>query len=396
MRASGEQWRGFWQTPEPVLVDAGAAGEILVARTRLVLALLVWLIPVLDFLTPPNRKETYVGIIAASVGVALAFGAYTMSRRLYRPWMGFATSVMDVTLISLALAGFLFIGQPHTTVNSRVVFEIYLLSLGATALRFDPRICLATGAVAIAEYFGLVAYTASHWSLNDPSYAPYAYGTFSWGDQISRLILLGIGAVISAGVVRRTRRLQWLSARDRLTGLLNRSVFDDLLLDEAARARRTARPLSVVMIDIDHFKDVNDTCGHLAGDDAIRIVADAIRRVVRQRETLARYGGDEFVLLFPETPPAIALTRAEEIRAAVAETPLSLKGREPHLHVTVSIGVASLPADGMEGDEVLARADARLLEAKQTGRNTVLGYPADADFPAPESSSPPVPPRPYR
>jgi diguanylate cyclase (GGDEF)-like protein len=356
---------------------------VLVARTRLALALLVWLIPVLDWLSRPREKETYVGIAAASVGVAIAYGAYRLSRRLYRPWVGLATSLMDVTLISLALAAFLLIGQPHTTVNSRVVFEIYLLSLAATALRFDPRICMITGAVAMAQYLGLVLYTTSRWNLNDPQYAPYAYGTFNWGDQISRLILMGIGAVISAGIVRRTRRLQWLSARDRLTGLLNRSMFDDLLLDEASRARRTARPLSVVMIDIDHFKIINDTYGHLVGDDVIRLVADTIRRVVRQRETVARYGGDEFVLLFPETPPAIAIARAEAIRAAVAETPVFQGGAAPTQHLTVSIGVASLPADGLEGDEVLAQADARLLEAKQAGRNMVLGYPADADFPAP-------------
>lgn len=389
MRASGETWRVFWESPEPVLMDAGAAGEILVARTRLILASLVWLIPFLDFLTPPRERETYVGLAAASFGVALAVGAYALSRRLYRPWMGFATSLMDVTLISLALAGFLLIGQPHTTVNSRVVFEIYLLSLAATALRFDPRICLVTGVAAVTEYLALVAYTAGHWNLNDPRFAPFVYGTFNWGDQISRLILLAIGAVLSATVVRRTRRLQWLSARDRLTGLLNRSMFDDLLLDESARARRTARPLSVVMIDIDHFKHVNDAYGHMAGDDALRLVADAIRRVVRQREALARYGGDEFVLLFPETSPSIAMARAEAIRTAVAGTPLPLKGNAPEAHVTVSIGIASLPADGMEADEVLAQADARLLEAKQSGRNIVLGYPADADFPSAEPSGTP-------
>lgn len=358
-----------------MLVDAGAAGEVLVARTRLALAILVWLIPILDLVTPPRQTETYVGIAAASLGVLLAFGAYRLSRRLYRPWMGFATSLMDVSLISLALAGFLFIGQPHTTVNSRVVFEIYLLSLAATALRFDPRICIVTGAAAAAEYFGLVLYTSTHWRLNDPSYAPYAYGTFSWSDQISRLILLGIGAVISASIVRRTRRLQWLSARDRLTGLLNRAVFEDLLLDAVVRARRYGRPLSLLMVDIDHFKQFNDSFGHMAGDQALQFVSAAIRSVVRQRETVARYGGDEIVVLFPDTDSETAVGLAERIREGVIAAPLTMTGVDDVIQISVSIGVATIPTEGGDYIDLIERADARLYSAKQDGRNRVVGPP---------------------
>ncbi len=379
--AVGRRWREFWRTPETGLVDAGAAGEIFVARVRLALAALVWAVPVVDLFTPPRDRETLIGLAAASFGVLVAYFAYRLSLRLYRPWIGFATSLMDVTLVSLALAGMFAIGQPHGAVNSRVIYEIYLLAIAATALRFDPRICVATGLVALLEYGGLVLYAVARWDLNDPAYAPFPYGLFNWSDAVSRMVLLVIAAVLSAAVVSRTRRLQWLSARDRLTGLLNRAVFDDLLLDEVSRAQRSGRPFAVVMIDVDRFKPFNDTYGHLAGDRALQAVAGAIRRVVRQRETVARYGGDEFVLLLPETPPDVALGRAEQIRAAAAAAPLTITGVAGPVVLTVSVGVAAQPGDGTDGREVLRRADTRLYEAKTAGRNCVVGPPLEASPP---------------
>jgi len=379
------RWRDFWLTPDPVLVDAGAAGELLVARIRLVLTALVLLIPLLQVVPWPPDREVFVGLAGAGIGFVAAVAAYGYGRRrLYRPWLGFATAVLDVSLVSATLVTFLVLDRPHTAVNSKVVYEIYLLAIAATTLRFDPRICVIATGLAILEYLGVVAYADRFWSLNDPAFAPFPYGMFSWGTQISRLILLAVAGAVSTTVVLRSRRLQWLSARDRLTGLVNRGVFDDLVLDESSRALRTGRPLSMLMLDVDSFKAYNDTHGHQAGDTALRLVGATIRQVVREREIVARYGGDEFVVLLPETRVDVAVSRAEAIRRAVEESRFRTPTDEA-ARVTVSIGVAALPLDGLDGRDVLERADARMYEVKQTGRNAVLGPPTPLSVGSPPS-----------
>lgn len=358
-------WRDFWKTPDPALLGAGAGGEALVSQTRLVLTGLVLLIPARLLVPWPPDREVFVGLAAAGCGFVAALAAYWYGRRrLYRPWLGFATSLTDVTLVSFALAVFLALGRPHTAVNSKVVFEIYFLALAATTLRFDPRICVMTGLAAVAQYGGIIAYAATRTDLNDPRFAPFPYGMFSWDAQVSRLILLAVAAGVSTLVVERSRRLQWLSARDRLTGLLNRGVFDDLLPLEAARATRAGRPLSIIMIDVDHFKQFNDTHGHQRGDAVLCMVGSTVRQALRERELVARFGGDEFVVLLPATPSDVATDRAEAIQRAVAVAPLV---------VTVSVGAATFPMDGTDIRDVLAQADGRLYQVKQTGRNRVLG-----------------------
>ena len=152
------------------------------------------------------------------------------------------------------------------------------------------------------EYALVVVVAAWGGSLERPvRCAGDSYGAFSWSDQVSRLLLLAIAGILSTTLVLRTRELQWLSARDKLTGFLNRGIFDDLLTDASLRARRYGRPLSILMLDVDQFKQFNDTWGHAAGDEALKAVSTAIKQSVRQGEIVARYGGDEFVVLFPET-----------------------------------------------------------------------------------------------
>lgn len=127
-------------------MDAGAAGEFLVACVRLILAGFAFLIPAVDRLLRPGEQEVTIGLSFATVALLLAILAWRVTRRnLYRPWIGFATGLLDVTLVSLAPVSFLLIDQPHTTLNSRVVYPIYLLAIAAAALRFDPRNCAVTG-----------------------------------------------------------------------------------------------------------------------------------------------------------------------------------------------------------------------------------------------------------
>ncbi len=382
------RWRAFWQPPVPVLIAAGAGGEVLVARTRLALTLLILVIPLLDVLQRPGGGVVYVGLVGALLGVALAAAAYRLARgRVYTPPVGFATSLLDVTLVSAVLCTFVVLRQPLTAVNSRVVFLVYFLAIAAAALRFDPRICAVTGAAAIVEY-GVVVLMASRWPLSALAAAPGdPSGAFSWGDQLSGLILLGIAGLLSTTLVLRTRELQWLTARDKLTGFLNRGIFDDLLTDASLRARRYGRPLSILMLDVDQFKQFNDSWGHAAGDEALKVVSTAIKQSVRQGEIVARYGGDEFVVLFPETRPEIAVQRGEKIRMRIPPIVAGGRGRQQPIPVTISVGVASLPADGMDGYEVLNQADMRLYEAKHAGRNAVVGPEPREDPPAAQADA---------
>jgi diguanylate cyclase (GGDEF)-like protein len=374
------RWRTFWQAPVPVLITAGAGGEVLVARTRLVLTLLVLALPLIDLPRRPGERAVYVALGAALLGVALAAAAFRLARkRVYTPPVGFATSLLDVTLVSAVLVMFLALGQPLSVVSSRVAFLVYFLAIAAAALRFDPRICAVTGAAAMVEY-AMVAFLAGR-------VAGGAVEPVVWADQVSRLALLGIAGLLSTTLVLRTRELQWLSARDKLTGFLNRGIFDDLLNDASLRARRYGRPLSILMLDVDRFKQFNDTWGHAAGDEALKAVSAAIKQSVRQGEIVARYGGDEFVVLFPETRPETAVQRGEKIRLRIPPIIAGNRGRQQAVPVTISVGVASLPADGVDGFEVLNQADMRLYEAKHAGRDAVVGPAPQAEPPAAQAEA---------
>jgi len=168
--------------------------------------------------------------------------------------------------------------------------------------------------------------------------------------------------------------LRALATRDGLTGLYNHRTFYALLGDELARAQRFERPLSLLLLDIDHFKRVNDTRGHLAGDAALRGLGELLGREARAIDRVCRYGGEEIVLILPETDPDAAVRFAERLRAAVEAQPFDANS-EP-IRMTVSIGVASFPAHADGAEALVASADAAMYAAKQGGRNRVVRYGA--------------------
>ncbi len=156
---------------------------------------------------------------------------------------------------------------------------------------------------------------------------------------------------------------------DYLTQLHNRRHFDECLATESARARRYARPLSLLMIDIDLFKQVNDTHGHQVGDRALAATAAAIRACVREEDIVARYGGEEFVALLPETALEEAFAVASKVLEAVARN--EIVARDARFRVTVSIGCSQLNDRDPEAADLVRNADAKMYEAKQRGRNCV-------------------------
>jgi diguanylate cyclase (GGDEF)-like protein len=167
---------------------------------------------------------------------------------------------------------------------------------------------------------------------------------------------------------RQLADLALASRRDALTALPNRRAFEEDLAREAARAARTAAPLSLVALDVDRFKAVNDERGHAAGDAVLRAVAARAAAAIRAGDLLARVGGEEFAILLPGADLARAAEAAERIRAALAALPVEAAGHA--VAITASFGCAAL-APGEPPDALLARADARLYEAKRAGRNRV-------------------------
>ena len=165
--------------------------------------------------------------------------------------------------------------------------------------------------------------------------------------------------------------LRLLATRDQLTGLLNRRELDRILLEEAERAQRFGQPLALVMVDIDHFKSVNDTHGHPAGDAVLKEVAQRLSQMLRSVDRVARYGGEEFALVLLQTDRRAALEVARRLVETVAAHPVTLPSGAV-LALTISAGLAVLPADAAHIEQLVESADRALYAAKKDGRNRVV------------------------
>ena len=160
---------------------------------------------------------------------------------------------------------------------------------------------------------------------------------------------------------------------DPKTGLFNARHFAAELREELARAARFERPMSVIMADLDLLRDINNSYGHLAGDAVLKGIADIFRTQLRPYDVPARFGGEEFAILLPETSPETALEIAERIRRAVAEHPFEVETSSEPIRATISLGVAGYPKDGADSNELIHQADLAVYRAKLQGRNRVLG-----------------------
>jgi diguanylate cyclase (GGDEF)-like protein len=167
------------------------------------------------------------------------------------------------------------------------------------------------------------------------------------------------------------RILKEFVSRDGLTGLFNHRHFQDLLTHEVARSNRYERIFSLLFIDLDYFKQYNDTHGHLNGDDLLRAMAVCLKRYLRKSDILARYGGEEFTIILPSTSKEDACDAAEKIRRFVEEHHFQGQETQPSGNVTISIGVATFPEDGSDAPSIVNQADQAMYQAKNSGRNKV-------------------------
>jgi diguanylate cyclase (GGDEF)-like protein len=180
---------------------------------------------------------------------------------------------------------------------------------------------------------------------------------------------------LALGNARLRASLRRQSVLDPLTGLFNRRYFDESLKRELARSRRMVSPLSLVVLDVDHFKRVNDGFGHAAGDAVLRAIAQLVRQSIRDCDVACRYGGEELVILMPDCVQEDAARRAEALRADIAGAPPTIDGAGPDV-ITASFGVAEYPLHGPDADALFWAADKALYKAKREGRNRVVAAAA--------------------
>ena len=174
--------------------------------------------------------------------------------------------------------------------------------------------------------------------------------------------------------------MQKLARTDALTGLFNRRYFFEIAEKEFAESIRYGRPLSVIILDLDLFKEINDTYGHLVGDQALIHIGELLLKAIRTPDTAARYGGEEFVVLLPETESSQAMLFAERLRKLVDDSPT--QNGNDSISLTASFGVAGYQTkDGETFDQLISKADQALYMAKGNGRNQVVCYREDAASP---------------
>jgi diguanylate cyclase (GGDEF)-like protein len=243
-------------------------------------------------------------------------------------------------------------------------FFVFPLIVGGAALVVTSTITVVlTGGASLGYVLAVLAGSAGG------SLGPATVATV--GVNLTALILLAYAAMVIAREQRRTRDAAIrLSTVDALTGLFNRSYFFAAVGREIARSARSGRGFCLLMMDLDDLKLINDRLGHFQGDRVLRGVGDVIAEGVRRIDTAARYGGDEFVVLLPETDPTGAFVLAEKIRLGVNAMDLDM----PDIaHPSISIGAVSYPGDGKTADELMISADNAMYTSKRAGKDRVTG-----------------------
>ncbi|HST28700.1 MAG TPA: GGDEF domain-containing protein [Rudaea sp.] len=333
-----------------------------------------------------DQIPDWLSIVGANALLSLAFAEQVHAVRLFR-----GLPVGRAAVYAPAVAVLL----------DEIVFTYAVPSMRLRLLTATPWFCLQmiqggmslvssaaasrrSGRLTAAAFFALAAvlaariiYESLHTQVLRSAFwdSPMQTIVFSFASLFPVVATLGFVLMCSDQSHQELERLAML---DPLTGISNRRTLDVLAMQALASAQRHIRPLALLLIDADHFKRINDECGHAAGDDALRLLAATLRRGLRNEDLLGRLGGEEFVAVLPEGDTEDALASAERLRRAVEELDFAAAGRPVPLRI--SIGVATL-RDGDDFAALLRRADAAMYAAKRAGRNCVRG-PADVADPA--------------
>ncbi|MDP3669642.1 MAG: GGDEF domain-containing protein [Telluria sp.] len=278
---------------------------------------------------------------------------------------------------------------PGQQVEDTFRARLYIVLRGALSVAADTRSGMPDGTVSkilpgesvgeqsvLDEATNLAAITATEEAELLVIEADLVWSLIDQSNGVARnlLRLLSFRIRAAGAMLRRRQKLgefyRQLSMNDELTGLYNRGWLSDMLPKMVASAQRAGNPMSLVMIDLDHFKKFNDTHGHLAGDDALRAAAGVVKAALRPSDFAVRYGGEEMMVVLPDTSEKLATLVAERLCQRMQSKIVFADMRQPLPHITGSFGVACL-AGGLDDQALIAAADAALYRAKEGGRNRV-------------------------
>ena len=327
-----------------------------VAEIEWLLVILVLLFHVFQDRSEDNTVAIYSGLIVFSL-IIIGFHYFNFVLRPGRWTLAVETWIM-IVFITWVLY--------HTGRLDSALRTLYLLPIITSALTLGRMVTLLqVGLIAACYLFlGYVTDVSSFLSI-------ITAGNFA-ADMAPMLLVAYITTMLSQDIMNAMARIRLISETDALTGAFNMRAFNTMATRECALAERYNRIFSLLMIDSDSLKKVNDTHGHDAGDRLIRLVVRSAKQTLRTTDLVARYGGDEFVCLLPETGAEHAAEVAERIRAHIASTPLG--GAAGDIMTSVSIGVAAYPEHGDSLEALSKCADRALYASKTQGRNRVTVY----------------------
>lgn len=369
-RRASDWWFSVWRG-DSFASDLEMQGEHRAARARVIAVGALTAVNVIVLVADRGNTVFADSLPITLTATTLSLLVLFATRRGRRPRLLSLTTVMiDVSAVSMLHVIDLLRGVPSLALNGRVTFSAYFMALVGTCVRLNPTLALVGGIVAAAQYAVIAAWGIAIWPAT-PTDDVVRYGTYDWGVQAERVVTLLVFGWICASISRWAVALRSSATHDPLTGLLNRRTFEEQLHGEMLRAQRHGDPVGVAMVDVDHFKRVNDTHGHHAGDLVLQRVASLLHTTVRRTDLVGRWGGEEFTLVFPSEGPDATAVHVERLRATLAGTAIELPSGA-HVTLTLSAGVAFSPQDGADAVTLIRVADARLLEAKRAGRNRVI------------------------
>ena len=334
-----------------------------IAEIEWLLLILVLLYYVSPDATISDPHGTIISLVAFASFV-LSFHYFNFYTRQSRWKIAIETWVMIVFISWLIL---------QTGGVSSPLLNLYLLVIIASAITLGKIITLLEIGLIAAFYIFLAAplYSDSSFTLNDFSQIMTLFSPF--------LLIAYITTMLSADVHYGRQMFKSLSETDELTGLLNKRSFNARLIKAAKVAVRYSHPLSIMVIDADNLKEVNDKYGHKAGDRLIVMLGEIMHDCLRTSDVIARYGGDEFVVLLSQTDIVKAMEAGNRIRLSVQNSSFDSGGNR--VSSTVSIGIASYPEDTTNINELFEMADKSLYQSKKAGKNMVshFSYPESED-----------------
>jgi diguanylate cyclase (GGDEF)-like protein len=319
----------------------------------LILVILYFFVPT----RPITNEDAVIVTLITYTALVMIFRYFNFNARESRIKLAFETWLM-VAFITIVLW--------HTGLVESPLLNLYLLVIIACAITLGKVMTLLE-VILIACCYLYMGYETYSVGLFVPETFTTLMAKFS-----PFLLVAYVTSMLATDILYAKRKITILSQTDELTGLLNMRAFNMILEKEIARATRYAQPFTVIMIDVDGLKGINDRFGHTAGSKLVETVGHSINECVRSSDVLARYGGDEFVILLTHTSTEHARTAAERIRSAIDNTSFDMKGNR--IATTVSIGIASFPEGVNDAVDVLDKADMALYKSKQGGRNKVTYY----------------------